>query len=279
MNLRRFALILLLVSLCVLPACGRVNKQVSERDKLSAASYYQLALNYFSNNQIIEALQGLKDANGFNPRDPQIHNLYGLIYLYKNMLPEAEKSFKSALLYDPKFSDAALNLAAVFMAQEKWKEALAALKLPAEDIMYRDKDKVFDNLGWCYHKLGDTPKAIMNLNNATMENERNCHAWYNLGMVYAENKRYKEASGALSKVTTYCTQDFMGFFQLAQAALKSGDLDSARPALERCVALGRGANEAQTCKEQLKALGGNTVIQEEKGPVQTPSHLSKPTNL
>lgn len=278
MTARRILIALSVVTALLASACGTMHKQVTERDKQSAGSYYQLALNYFTSNQIIESLQSLKDAVTYNPRDPQVHNLYGLIYLYKGMLPEAEKSFKSALQYDPKFSDASLNLAAVYMAQEKWKEALAALKLPAEDLMYRDKDKVFDNMGWCHYKLGDTQQAVTNLNSATMQNEKNCHAWYNLGLVYAESKRYKDAVGAFGKVTDYCANDFSGFYQLAQAALKSGNLDAARPALERCIALGRGVNEAQTCKEQFKNLGG-VITPQAPTPEETPSHLTKPTNL
>ena len=58
-------------------ACGAAYKQVTEQDRLAATSYFNIAVNSFSQGQIIDALKALKDATGYNPRDPDVHNLYG----------------------------------------------------------------------------------------------------------------------------------------------------------------------------------------------------------
>lgn len=243
-----------LMMLLLLAGCTGMNKRVTERDRLAAGNYYQLAVTYFSQGQIIESIKALRDGEAYNPRDPQIHNLYGLIYLYKGMYKDSEASYLTALKIDPAYSDASLNLAATYMAQAKWNEALRYLKLPAEDLLYHDKDKVYDNMGWCYFQLGDRQKAKENLKAATIENEKNCHAWYNLGMVQTESKELDEAEASFEKVTAYCATERFGYLQLGKLTMQRGDKAKARLALEKCISLGGASAEGIQCRDLLKSL-------------------------
>ncbi len=248
-------LLLLLAMFSVLSmGCGPRIGQITDKDRMASMNFYQLAVNDFSNGNIIAALRSLEEAEKYNPKNEHVKYLYGLIFLSKKMHALSEEYFKAAIRLEPKFSDAYIGLASVHMDQGHWQEAVKELEYPSQDIMYPRKDVVFDNMAWCYFKLGDSAKAVELLKSATTENVQNCHAWYNLGRIYKANAEYEAAIDALSMAVSQCDTFFFGYYELALAAIQARDNERARPALQKCLELGGVTDEAKECKKYLQLL-------------------------
>jgi len=245
---------LLLLTIVFAAACAPRVKEVTDKDKEATSSYYRLAYDCYLNNDVPQAIKSLQEADKYNPYDRDVKNLYGVIYLGKAMYDKAEASFKEAIKIDPEFSDGHVGLAATYMAQNRWREALDALQKPSEDILYYRKDVVFDNMGWCQHMLGEKDKAITSLKQATMENPKNCHAYYNLGKVYRDLGQYPESIEALKNSVMKCDKFFYGYYELSLVAIKARDNSTAKEALTKCVELGANSPEARECEKYLKLM-------------------------
>jgi len=246
--------IMLLLFVFFACACSPRVKDVTEKDRLATTSYYRLAYDFYLNNDVPQAIKSLQEAEKYNPYDRDVKNLYGIIYLGKAMYDKAEASFKETVRIDPQFSDGYVGLAATYMAQNRWQDAIDALKKPSEDITYYRKDVVFDNLGWCQHMLGENDKALTSLKQATMENPKNCHAYYNLGKVYRNLGQYPEAIEALKTSVIRCDKFFYGYYELSLVAIKARDNTTAREALTKCIELGSNSVEARECEKYLKLM-------------------------
>ncbi len=246
----------LLIVFCGGAMCGK-HRKVDEKDAEASDSHYQLALNFYQQGNTIEALKTLEQAEELNPNNQDAQYLYGIIYLGKKIYDKSEAAFKRAIEIDPDFSDAYNGLGAVYIDQKQWQKAIDILQKPSSDILYPYRDKVYDNLGWCHHKLGESEKAADYLIQACHENPKNCHAWYNLGRVHRDAGKFAEAVRAFAKSTSAdktCTNFLEGQYELAMAAIKAGDHDTARPALMKCMTLAKDTERGATCKRYLETL-------------------------
>ncbi len=244
--------ILLVLVFCV-SCAGRI-KEVTERDKAASLNYYRLAYDFYRNRDVVQAIKSLREAEKFDPNDVNVNNLYGLIYLGKKMFKESEASFKKAVAAKEDFSDGYVGLSAVYMAQERWQDAVDVLQKPSADILYYRKDVVFDNMGWCYHMLGKEQEAITSLKSALMENPSNCHVYYNLGLVYKDMGQYPESIMSLKRGLKKCPTFFYGYYELALIAIKARDNATAKDALDKCVELGSNSVEAEECAKYLRLM-------------------------
>ncbi len=246
----------LLIVFCGGAMCGK-HRKVDEKDMEASDNHYQLALNYYQQSNTIEALKTLERAEELNPNNQDVYYLYGIIYLGKKLHDKSEKAFQRAIEIAPDFSDAYNGLSAVYMDLKEWKKAVDTLQKPASDILYPYRDKVYDNLGWCHHKLGDSEKATEYLIQASHENPKNCHAWYNLGRVYRDSGKFHDAVQAFKQSVSAeksCSSFLDGQYELAMAAIKIGDHDTARAALGKCVELAQGGERGATCTRYLGTL-------------------------
>lgn len=240
----------------LLAASACAPKTINEQDRAASTNFYRLAVSSFTDGNVIEALGALKEAEKFNPEDPRIKNLYGLIYLGKRMLDEAQKSFEAAIKLDRGFSDAYLHLAIVHMERENWRRAIELLLIPANDIMYPRKDLALNNLGWCYHQLGQNDKAVHSLISATSENPKLCHGWYTLGRVYKSEGRFLEAMRALEQIPRIeeCSNFLLAYYELGIVAFRAKDFERARSALARCVEMAGDRQEGLECRNYLNLI-------------------------
>lgn len=248
---RFFTVVIFLLMSAMAFSCAGRKGEITEQDKAASTNYYKLAVNYYSQGNVIEALKALQEADEFNPYNKEVKNLYGLIFLGKKDLEKAEEYLEEAVDIDPKFSDAYNNLGAVLMDKEEWEKAIDNLKVATLDILYPYKDKAYDNMGWCYHKLGNDTKAIEYLRTAVMENHKSCHAWYNLGRVFKEAAQFEDSVEALENSVKYCDAFLDGHYELGITSFRIKDFDRAKKALTRCSELDGDGVKGSECKNYL----------------------------
>lgn len=110
-------------------------------------------------------------------------------------------------------------------------------------------------------KLYDT--AERKLKEATVTYPANEQAWFNLGVVYKDQKKWPEAADAFSHAAKQQDDNAEYHYELAQALQESGKLDEAKPEYEKTLALNPRLYKAHArFGDLLRSLGNQKMSQD-----------------
>lgn len=118
-----------------------------------------LGVGYLKNGDYTRAKDNLNHALHLDSHAASAHNALALVFQFEREFKEAEKQFKLALRYQPKFTRARNNYGAFLFGQGRYKEAISQLNIAAQDQFYDERPTVFENLGVCYLQLDDKKDA------------------------------------------------------------------------------------------------------------------------
>src|SRR5262245_26985873 len=236
---------------------------------------YLLGADYFQKGLVGPALEELLKAVELNPRNPDAHNLLGLVFLRKaaeseelstraqclkgeelrlekdtmdGQFKKAEAHFKTALDIKPAFSEALNNLAVVAIHFGRYDEAISLEEKELANIVYREPFAAQGNLGLAYLNKSDFPRAGQALRQALFEQPAFCVGRYRLAKVYYEQKEYERASDELEKVLGDKACPIQEAFHLAgMVALRRQDRNKAGQLFQRCVQLAPRSCLAREC--------------------------------
>lgn len=119
----------------------------------------ELARKYIGQGDWENAKRNLKLAFEIDPRNPEVHEAFALVYQSTGEYELAEEHFKTAIKLDKNFSRARNNYAAFLYSQERYKEAAKQLEVVTRDSLYRGRPNAFVNLGMCRLQLFDKEGA------------------------------------------------------------------------------------------------------------------------
>lgn len=222
-----------------------------------AARLVEVATDYYGRRMYPQAVRELMRAEEQCPADPGVINLFGHVALASGRLEEAERRFKQLVEIDPKNTDGRLSLAAVYMENARWREALAELSIVERDILYDYPYLVFRNIAVCHRKLGDNAYARIYLGKAIEQYEHFCLAWYDLGELDMEAQDYERACYDFERALhedPAPARDCRGFvdahYKLALCNISRRKPERAAPHLAECVRLSpEGSARRAECAE------------------------------
>jgi tetratricopeptide (TPR) repeat protein len=190
-----------------------------ERAPTLMQPYFGLARIHSRRGEQEQAIRQYLAALEKNPNQTGAHFLVGTLYQGQERLDEAEKHYREALRIDAEFAPAANNLA--YLLADADGDLGEALQLAQTARRTLPEDPyVMDTLGWVYYKRGLYDSAIA------------------------------EFTGSIEKLPDNATIHY----HLGLALHKKGDVDRARAALERALALDPGFAEADAARRILEAL-------------------------
>jgi protein O-GlcNAc transferase len=198
-----------------LSACASAPPQRSENRQ--AQQYFQLGQANLSEGKNQEAIQNLKKSIQLNPKDADVHNFLGVVYLLLSDFPQAEKELEEALKLNPYLTDAKNSLGAVYMKTDRPEKAQGMF----EDAL---KDKTYSN-----------PEKIL----------------YNLGTLHLDAKRYPEALDAFHRAVAANPGYAKGYFGMGLALAATGRPDDARLNFQKVINLDPKSPEAARAQEFL----------------------------
>jgi putative inorganic carbon (HCO3(-)) transporter len=139
-----------------------------------------------------------------NPLHPYYYNLlssaYGEKYVRTGDKLYADKSIeasKKALEYKPLFADPHNNIAAIYVRQGRYDEAIKEMEQAS--FIFPDDSNYLRILGELYQVKGKINKAIELLKKAIEYNPKKPDLYAKLGKIYFDQKRYKEAEMQFKK--------------------------------------------------------------------------------
>lgn len=261
------ALVPLLLAGCG-PAVKQMDPEASEKRFLLGADYFQKGL-------IGPALEELLKAVDLNPRNPDAHNLLGLVFLRKaaeaeelsmrtqclkgeelrlekdtmdGQFKKAEEQFRTAVEIKPGFSDALNSLAVVAIHFGRYDEAISLEEKALSNIIYREPFAAQGNLGLAYLNKSELARAAQALRQALFDQPAFCVGRYRLAKVYYEQKEYDRAGEELEKVTGDKSCPIQEAYHLAgMVALRRQDRGKAGQMFQRCVQLAPRSCLAREC--------------------------------
>lgn len=220
-------LLLTALTLCSCATNNELPEKTQEQKK--AEIYYGQGTNELVKKNYAQALINLLKAREFDPKDSLIRNNLGMAYFLREQPALAEKEFIAAIELDKKNSDAKVNLGALYMGQNKNKEARLLFEEVLSDLTYVGQFRNYYNLSILALKIGDRAEAYEYLFKSIKEKEDYCQAHYKLGELYAEEDKFQHAFNSFVESSKgLCVNEPAPHYQQALSLMKLGRFEESR---------------------------------------------------
>ena len=196
MTVSRYAPLLVLLVIALLPACATTTAE-DEIRKLEARSAYEAGVKSITDGRISLGLASMRQAAEVEPQNPLYRNAVGAVLLNVGRFPDAQVEFQKAVELDPTYADAFHNLGSAYAEQGKWDEAIGAYKKALAQTIYASPENTYNNLGYAYWAL-DRRKDAEDAFRAALQLEPKLvpsHFW--LGVLLQKEGRGDEAKAHL----------------------------------------------------------------------------------
>jgi type IV pilus assembly protein PilF len=240
--MNRFVLLLLVAAAMVLAACASkpatpVQAPPADQPPVKAQEATpqqrahirtELAAGYYERGQMDIALEELGTAKALDPTNPQVYNVYGLVYAMLGERDKAEDSFRQAIALAPNDPQIRENWAAYLCATARAREALPEFEQVLKDPLYKTPEIALINAGKCSAALGQTKNAEDYLRRALGASPGNPVAAYNLALLAYRDARVGEARAWMRPVMQQSSPPPEALYLGACIERKQGDREAAR---------------------------------------------------
>lgn len=186
-----------------------------------------LARKYIGEGNWDNAKRNLRAANEIDPRNPEVHEAFALVYQSTGEYELAEEHFETAIKLDKDFSRARNNFAAFLYAQGRYAEAEKQLEYVVRDTLYEARPRAFLNLGLCRLRLFDSEGAEEAFRRALAMDRTNSIALLELAHLRFEADDQLSANQYYDLYRTVVRQQSArGLWLGVRLARKSGDLNA-----------------------------------------------------
>jgi tetratricopeptide (TPR) repeat protein len=242
--------LLLCFALVLVTACGAG----LEKKKSESETYYKLGVVYLNDRNFIMALEEFTRAIQTYPKEPSYHNAIGLTYFARDMNAKAKSHMEQAIALQPDFSEAHVNLAAVYLVERNWAAAIDASNKALGNIFYKTPELAHFNIAQAYYNMGEYDRAAEGFTTAKKFNPRYVPALYNLALSYEKLKKNKEAVAAYRRVISISPGYVEAYFKLGMLLVKSGEKRSATEVFGSVIKLAPESAEAKSASEYIELL-------------------------
>jgi len=219
-----------LVSALLLSACISTTESVftEKADPEKALERrVSLARQYIGEGNWENAKRNLRMANDIDPRNPEVHEAFALVYQATGEYELAEESYQMAIRLDKSFSRARNNYATFLYSQQRFEEAETQLEAVVADTLYKARPRAFVNLGLCRVQLFDSQGAEEAFRRAVAMDRTNAIALLELANLRFDAGDYTTAKQYYGTYRTVVRQQSArGLWLGIRIARETGDRDA-----------------------------------------------------
>lgn len=223
----------------------------SEIDKNDPEYIYKKATISMNYNLVDEAIKYLKEALIQDPTHFPSCYLLGVAYLKKGNLIEARKAFEKSVELDPESADAHSYLATVYQNLKLLEEAEEELKKVLE------LDNSFNSnfsLAKIYYEQEKFDESLIHLSEAIRKNNQSAPAYNLQGVIFNKLGRYPEAISSFQSALKIDSSDLVAGVNLGVAYINNREYDKARRLLTKILEITQDQTLKDKINEYLKAI-------------------------
>lgn len=247
-NVHRVAAALLLATVAVSSGCGTAARQQAQAD-----NYYQLAQTYLGAESYEAAEQAIRRALDLRPREARYHELLALAHQVRKRFDLAEDAYRQALQQRDPPPSVLVNYSTLLLLRSRPQEALDLAQRALQDPGYDKPAFAHVNMGLAYSQQGQFAQAVGQFRRALTYVDLP-EAYHNMGLAYDGMGRRDAAIRAFRDAVRLRPTYAAAYAGLAEALLAAGQVDEARQALQRVIALQPDSALAAASREQLDRL-------------------------
>lgn len=197
-----------------------------------------------------------EEAVRVNPLHPYYYNIlssaYGERYVRgdKSAANKAIEACQQALRLKPLFADPHNNLAAIYVQQGKYKQAIKEME--QAHTLFPDDPNYLRILGELNQAIGDLPKAVDYFKETISAAPDSSEAYTKLGRLYFEQSKFVQAKEEFKKALSLNPQDIVALNNLGTIYLKSGQIKEAAAQFKTVLSIDPNNGYA---KQMLAAAG------------------------
>lgn len=227
-NIFRLYLVLMfavMLSACVTTQTGGAGDKADA--KKARETSLQLAMTYISRGNWAQAKHHLQYVESVDKNNPQTFEALALVFQNTGELETAERYYKKSVKLAPESMRTRNNYATFLYERGRFDEAAAQLEVVAGDLLYENRVEAFINLGRCYLKLGQLPKAEAAFRRSYLMEREEPAVLMSLAEVYFLMERYAESQRYFDAFTKNSKKRSAGALWLGiRLAEKFGDSDT-----------------------------------------------------
>ena len=183
---------------CVLAGCVRTGGMV---DPLSTAegraaardAYIQLGIGHLQQGSTEKAKEPLRQALMLDSSSAEAYSALAVVYQYEMEPKLADEHYRKALALSKSDTRILNNYGGFLFEQKRYDEAYAQYLRAAEDTMYGERSRVFENLGLTAIQLGKREEAKQFFERALRLNSQRAISLLQMGLLSYEDKNYVAA--------------------------------------------------------------------------------------
>lgn len=217
-------------------------------------AHHMLGVIALQRGEFERALPLLVRARNGYPRMPEVFNHLGQAQRGLGQLTEAQGSFRTALLLNPRFMDAHANLADVMSQQGAHPDALAQIQ-HALRIDPRHSES-YNTQGNILHRLGRFAEAVASYQQGLSLRPQSGLLWQNLGNTLRELKNYAAAASAYQQSVQFDPHNPRICLLLGATLERLGQNDAAEAAYREALKRRPGWSEAEFFLSALRSKTG-----------------------
>ncbi|WP_044871947.1 type IV pilus biogenesis/stability protein PilW [Pseudomonas sp. LFM046] len=221
---------LLLVSTALLAACvstGHVDPMKTDKGRDAARdAYIELGIGYLKQGATERAKVPLKKALELDPSNADANAALALVFQTEMEPDLADQHYRKALSSG---DDARIlnNYGTFLYEQGRYKDAYARFQQAAEDNLYPERSRVFENLGLTALKMNDQALAKQHFDKALRLNRQQPLALLEMAQLSFDEKQYVPARDYYERFTKIAPQNARSLLLGARLATVFDDRDQA----------------------------------------------------
>ncbi len=192
--------ILILITLGIF-SCAPDPKRIEEADV-----HFRAANQLLIKGDPIQAMaEGLRAAK-LDPKNSEIQNLLGILYIQRNDFDQAEKYFRESVHLQSTYSEGHNHLCALLIEKTKYDQAIKHCMKAVENVTYPTPERAYHNMGIAYERKGDISQAIEAYKRGLVHNKNFVMSLKAYGKLLYDQRSYREAVGVLESAAKVCNE-------------------------------------------------------------------------
>ena len=208
MTLRATLLLLLFTVLTGCVTTGDVNPMRTDKGRDAARdAYIQLGIGYLQQGNTGRAKSPLKKALELDSSNADAHAALALVFQLEMESELADEHFRKALSQRPNDARLLNNYGGFLFEQKRYQEALERYTQAAQDNLYPERSRVFENLGLTALQLQQREQAKAYFERSLRLNSRQPRALMEMALLSFEDKQFVPARSYYESYLTLAPHD------------------------------------------------------------------------